>query len=433
MKKRLSQKKLITNYEINKKYKKKYIILINKLRKKYKINYNPGYSNLVNFKESKKLSVLNWFNYKQGYSSLLVDKILKENSAKKINKILDPFCGVGTTNFVANKYKIKNCGLDINPVALLAAEVKNYSFNINEINIINNLINNFIPKKTKFTPRSKVLESSFDKRTFQNLLGIKGFWENISNKPVKKFFQLAYISIIETCSNKIKDGNGIKYAPNKKPIKNIYNFFIDKTKTMLKEIKLNKKKSTFIEGSLLNKKIPKDFDLVIFSPPYANCFDYFEVYKLEMWMGGFVENYSDFDKYRSRALRSHVNSKFDHTIKNYNKTVDTIAFLISSYNIWNKNIPDMVRGYFDDMNEIFRKLFYLMKKNSSCFVVVANSGYKGVLVPTDLLFCQISEKIGFKVKKITVARKMRASSQQLLDLKINYQNMMRETILELKK
>ena len=46
-----------------------------------------------------------------------------------------------------------------------------------------------------------------------------------------------------------------------------------------------------------------------------------------------------------------------HTIKNYNKTVDTIAFLISSYNIWNKNIPDMIRGYFDDMNEIFRKLF----------------------------------------------------------------------------
>ena len=54
-------------------------------------------------------------------------------------------------------------------------------------------------------------------------------------------------------------------------------------------------------------------------------------------------------------MRSHVNSKFDHTIQNNITDVDTIANLISTYNIWNKNIPDMLRGYFDDMFEILQR------------------------------------------------------------------------------
>ena len=29
----------------------------------------------------------------------------------------------------------------------------------------------------------------------------------------------------------------------------------------------------------------------LFSPPYVNCFDYFEVYKIELWFGDFINNY----------------------------------------------------------------------------------------------------------------------------------------------
>lgn len=173
--------------------------------------------------------------------------------------------------------------------------------------------------------------------------------------------------------------------------------------------------------------------MVVFSPPYANCFDYFEVYKLEMWMGGFVNSYSDFKIYREQAIRSHVNSKFDHHIKHSNDSVDIIAGIISCFNLWNKNIPDMLRGYFDDMTEIMKILHEMMITGSKCFIVVANSGYKGVLVPTDLLLAEIAEKIGFNVKKLIYARKMRASSQQMEELHDNYDELMRESIIELEK
>ena len=202
---------------------------------------------------------------------------------------------------------------------------------------------------------------------------------------------------------------------------------------MISEINNIKKNWTFIEGSFLDLKINKKFDLVIFSPPYANCFDYFEVYKLEMWMSGIVNEYKDFERYRSKAFRSHVNSKFNQKIKYEDDDINIIANLISSFNIWNKNIPAMIRCYFDDTRILLNKIFNMLKSNSSCFIIVANSAYKGIIIPTDLIIAQIATKLGFKVKEITYARKIRSSSQQNFELKKLDNNLMRETIIEIIK
>jgi len=103
------------------------------------------------------------------------------------------------------------------------------------------------------------------------------------------------------------------------------------------------------------------------------------------------------------------------------------------FTIWNKNIPDMIRGYFDDMTEILRRLKTLMISGSKCYIVVANSGYKGVIVPTDLLLADIAEELGYKVLNMIYARKIRASSQQMKELHNSYDNLMRESIIVLEK
>ena len=124
-----------------------------------------------------------------------------------------------------------------------------------------------------------------------------------------------------------------------------------------------------------------------------------------------------------------MNSKFSHEFSNSNKDVDTIASLISSFNIWNKNIPDMIRGYFDDMESMIKNLSKILVNKAKCYIVVANSGYKGILVPTDLLLAEIAEKYGYKVCNIYHARKIRSSSQQMHILNTNYNNLMRESVI----
>jgi len=130
-------------------------------------------------------------------------------------------------------------------------------------------------------------------------------------------------------------------------------------------------------------------------------------------------------------MRSHVNSKFDHSILNFNEKVDLIADIISTFNVWNKNIPDMLRGYFDDMFELLKNLKQVLIKGAKYYIVVANSGYKGILVPTDLLIADIAKNLGYSVNNIFCARKIRSSSQQMQCLNVDYDNLMRESIIEI--
>ena len=85
------------------------------------------------------------------------------------------------------------------------------------------------------------------------------------------------------------------------------------------------------------------------------------------------------------------------------------------------------------MTVTLKKIFDVSKTGSLVHIIVANSGYKGILVPTDLLLSNIGKKIGFKIKKIIYARKIRSSSQQMKLIEKKYEKLMRESIIILQK
>lgn len=438
---RLSKDKVILDNDNHIDLIKRYKKIIARLIDKYDFITNDNYKNLVNFSTNKEIPIHSWYDYKQGYARDLVASILNDVSPDKKLLVLDPFSGVGTTNLVAKEMGYNSIGIDINPMAYFASKVKLENYTINDTNTIKSILENFDnSKKWEFNEKPKVVESSFIKEKLESLQRIKGFIDLLANVKAKNFLMLAYLSIIENASLRVKDGNGLKLKKNKKQIQNVYEYFLSKCHKMLDDINATsyseKTKHLFFNSSILvdetyRSLTDKKAGISIFSPPYANCFDYCEVYKLEFWLGSFVDSYKGFAKYRSIAMRSHVNSKFDHKIQHYLSDVDTIANLISTYNIWNKNIPDMLRGYFDDMFEILKRQATILVKGGKCFIVVANSGYKGIMVPTDLLICDIAEKIGYKVNNVYYARKIRSSGQQTSDLHSNYDRLMRESIIEL--
>jgi len=436
---RTSNSKIITNQSQFDILFPKYKSILDDLTLKYDISDGNIFEELVNFKKNKITPKHNWYDYKQGYSELLVKQIIDIEKPSIENFVLDPFCGVGTTNLSVQALGYKSIGFDINPVAILSTEMKTHCFSKLEINSIINIIDNFkLPKTYKEITDSKVVITSFKPETLSILLKIKHFVDNLANIVVQKFFRLAFLSILEDCSLKIKDGNGLKLRKKYTPPLDIVNHYLEKCKRMYLDI-LNINYSTeciHILGSMINDEYfniikNKKIGLCIFSPPYANCFDYCEVYKLEFWLGNFVNNYKDFENYRNNAMRSHVNSKFDHYIKNNIKEVKLISDLLSTFNLWNKNIPSMICGYFDDMYELLKKLKHILVPNAKCYIVVANSGYKGILVPTDLLIADIANTLGYKVNNIFHARNIRSSSQQMQFLNETYENMMRETIIEI--
>lgn len=100
--------------------------------------------------------------------------------------------------------------------------------------------------------------------------------------------------------------------------------------------------------------------------------------------------------------------------------------------MWSPKIPNVVRGYFDDTHTLLQKLYGRTVKGGYVGIVVGNSAYSGVIIPTDILIANIAQEIGFKVKRVFIVRHLTTSSQQKRELEF-LKNYLRESIVLLKK
>jgi DNA modification methylase len=417
------------------------VLLVKRLEEQFPVTELDSYKPLVNFSQNRSLPIHSWFDYKQGYSPELIQKLVEDLSVPKDGIILDPFNGVGTTLLAADSIGIESFGFDVNPVAVLASEVKNRKYSKKDLTLIKDLLEGFSRRKPKgiSAPKYKSLPRIYKDEELKDLLVIRAFVDAQAIDWVRRFLLLAFVSIVEPVSNRIKDGNGIKIAKNKKPVEDIFGLYNSKVMSMISDLNVVQPSGLgkTIFGSILDDQAFEKirdlrFDAAIYSPPYANCFDYLEVYKMEMWMGGFVSEYSDFAQYRNASVRSHVNSSFSKFIAHEDLDVNLVTSALTGVILWNKNIPSMVAGYFDDMTGVLTRTFEVLKVGGASAIVVANSSYQGIIVPTDLLLAKIAKEIGFTVESINKARAIRGSSQHMAR-QTKFDGLMRESIIILRK
>ena len=105
-----------------------YLRIIDDLSKKYPVVFDEYYEKLVNFKTNREQPIHRWFDYKQGYADKLVQSLIDYSKLTKGDYVLDPFTGVGTTQVSAQAKNVKSIGIDINPIAVLAARVKTHKY-----------------------------------------------------------------------------------------------------------------------------------------------------------------------------------------------------------------------------------------------------------------------------------------------------------------
>ena len=157
---------------------------------------------------------------------------------------------------------------------------------------------------------------------------------------------------------------------------------------------------------------PESVEGIIFSPPYANCFDYTEIYKLELWFGNFVSEYADLKELRNASLHSHLNGDLNIEVKAKSETLTKLLIELQEKELWDKKIPKMLQLYYDDMFKVLDESYASLVDQGFCCIVVGNSAYGGIVFPADLILAEYAEKIGFKVDKIEVDRYIITSSQQ---------------------
>jgi hypothetical protein len=401
------------------------------------------YNTPVNFNESLLTPIHRWYGYKEGFSPSFVQDFIKCYSTNKSDIIFDPFGGVGTTGLEANILGYKSYLMDVNPLGLFASTVKTHHYTDSDLNSINHYLSE-VRELTDWpitiSIDNQTIVRYFDTTTWMSLLKVKSYISLIDNSVVKDVFSLALLSLIEKISTHHKNGNGVKkkrIMPAPLCFHELIELLIDKVSLYRDDIINQPIKGTCAilrQSNLESYILPQKANIVLTSPPYANCFDYSKVYLTELWVGGFFNEKKDQKLFRDKSIISHVHYTWQPRNMEYGSAVvnDIVVPMLSTQTLWSKNIIPMLKGYFSDMGKFLYNLSKNLSSEAVVGIVVGNSVYGGTPIATDILLAKQAESLGYKCEKIQVYRKVIASSQQMVLLTEAEKKLVRESLVVLR-
>ncbi len=163
-------------------------------------------------------------------------------------------------------------------------------------------------------------------------------------------------------------------------------------------------------------------DLVITSPPYLNNYDYADRTRLELYFLGWAKSWQDITKQiREKLITSSTTqvrrSEFNEEIlsdelKELNpdiykelQTKITQLSQIRCHKSGKKSYDLMVAGYFNDMLQVLKQVYRVLKPKAPFVLVLGDSAPYGVHIPTDAYLKDMAMSIGFKNYTIQTLRK----------------------------
>ena len=378
---------------------------------------------LVTPYQNKRLPVYDWYSYKHSFSRDLVIKLIEKFRLNDEDKILDPFCGSGTTLLASKEMGIPVQGIDILPLSVFISNAKLLRYNERHIETAINEIENLLEEnntdyrinKTK----KELLIKFFHEDILDKILFIMEWIERKDDKETRYFLLTALLSILEDVSYTRKDGGFLRILKEKE-IPDLKSVYLSKLHKMAKDIEFINNvppdiNAEAIEGDARKTMFePSSFSTVITSPPYPNRHDYTRVYLLEL-ITGFIDTREELKNLRYCSVQSHVEARRKFIAEDYNppNTLNAILQRLEEISLPNRQIIKMLEGYFEDMYLVLKEIKRVLKPNGKVAFVIGDVRYGGIKVPVGDILIDIGNDIGLGFKEKIMARMRGNSPQQM--------------------
>jgi len=323
------------------------------------------------------------------------------------DKVLDPFCGSGTTLVESLLLRRNAYALEISPLARLISKVK--ITKINDILLEKEHLK--LVKKIKKDKWSSFywkpnlepnLSKWFKTKVVRKLSIIKKNIEEIEDQDIKDFYTVIFSSIIRKVSNAENQSQKV-YISSRFPKK-----YVDPIEIFLRNADRQKERliefSNFISGNNFVKIVEtqnfkinlesNSIDFIITSPPYINAIDYINVQKLEYaWI-------DRFDTIKLNKLRNYQmgsgkieTSELQQNLKTVIKSIDKIARKIRNKS---KKHSYILTKFYIDLEKHLKEAYRVLKINKRYCIVIGNNVIKGEFIPNNLLIKDLAKRVGFK-------------------------------------
>lgn len=376
-----------------------------------------------------------WFHFKEAFSPSFVTTAIKTLGFKP-EHVIDPFGGSGTTGITCQLLGIDATTIEVNPFLADVIRAKTTPFEAEtliqaarsfrhglartkaDMEVLAHLPSTFIESKDK---QRWIFSRSFGERLSQYLKCIR----QIQDPAVQRFFRVALGAVLVECSNVYVNGKGRRYRRRWEETQangELLDFrFHDQFNTAFEDVhRFAARPNTHIDvvhgdSRMAMRRLQRQADLIVFSPPYPNSFDYTDIYNVELWALGYLSSSQDNAQLRRSTLHSHVQiQRIAERPLNASATLQIAvqALRRKQDELWDANIPGMVLGYFRDLERILEESFRLITSRGKVLMVVGDSRYAGILIDVPTVLVELGRAIGFKKAQIYEVRKMRASAQQ---------------------
>jgi len=383
------------------------------------------------FQDSLRAPIHRWFKYPAGFSYKLVDTLIDDYGLDQLHWVLDPFVGCGTTAVAAKERGVNCVGIEAHPFVYQVAQVKTFwDFDLGTLyHVIETLLTalhkrlsrNFSLDVVEFP---ELIHKCYSQRNLAKLKIIRDTIESFDcSEEERNFFRLALTDTLRTASTA---GTGWPYvSPSKYHAKQNerdgLEVFDEQIRLMFGDLKtvLSRQRKQ-VETRLLlmdtRQRYPLDdasVDLAVTSPPYLNNYDYADRTRLEMYFWGWAKSWSEItEKVRDKLIIAATtqirrNDFSDDPVNPEIGNLDAQVYEELRAKVrklerlrlekgGKKSYDLMVAGYFNDVTQVVRQVYRVLKPRSPFALILGDSAPYGIHIPTEEYLGKLAIGIGFR-------------------------------------
>lgn len=389
-------------------------------------------------RQNTRYSVHGLHEYKGKFNPQVVRSLFNIYNVKSGDKILDPFCGSGTTLVEAAHDNISANGTDINPLAVFITNAKIDALSISALEISKSketFFKNYLTIKSKLVlddsaQRIQYLKNWFPIEVLTDIEALK-FAAHEVNDSISNIFLVIISNLLRDYSFQEPSDLRIRRRFSPLPetplihqLKTSIDFFVSNLKQFQTSFipfkSTNRASNSDIKTSKQVDAFASDnsFDFAITSPPYATALPYIDTQRLSLvWLDLISAKEIkplESDLIGSRDFKAKSEQqKWQHCLLHNKKTLpkEIYSFCIDLNNklkpsegFRKKALPSLLYRYFYDMSLAFTEVHRLLKKDKYFCLIVGhnhtNIGGQRTDINTPEFLSYVGKQIGFTVHEI---------------------------------
>ena len=380
-----------------------------------------------------------WLRLTPAYSVKIVEELMSRY--KNSLRVLDPFCGTGTTALSAAYHGHSAVTTDINPFLVWLGKTKIATYSDTSVAAVSVTCDRVMESVERNSvdpvspPKIHNISRWWSQEPLAFLCGLKAAIDTQSkgDSPERRLLLIAFCRTLIKLSNAAFNHQSMSFKDDAQlelPLDlNLARLFREEVNFVIDGAIQNPKGTgevIFGDARCLDDAIDGPFDLVITSPPYANRMSYIRELRPYMYWLGFLSDGRDAGELDWTAIGGTWGAATSRLIdwgrstacfesEQLSCVLDRIA------DRSNKNgelLAKYVAKYVDDMWAHFNSLTSVLCSGSKVHYIVGNSLFYGVPLPVEQLYAMMLERLGFDEIQCRPIRK-RNSKKELFEFDVS--------------